>query len=353
MRQVDPDADPAVIATSSLEGYGAPIIDIMHWWVGGRADIGGRHHAQLRSRAYGARHRRDAAHEHRRRRHVDRRVRQRRDRLDPVVLRHGRQLPRHRGAHLRLQGRDHLRLVEEFGICQTIKIATKDSVEFVEREIPQEFFPEGGTLDRRPGTSCSTRASARTSPPRSSPAAPANQGDFDQGALVQETINAFEQSFRTRAWVRLPTRRRRPSMTRPRARGDWATDAAADPPILDAALAAVDGQGPVRRRPADRSAGAAARTSSGRRPGRAVGTNLGIGVRVLVDGLGVRLPARASTAAMRGPPALERWPPRASVAGQPQAGRLPPMPADQRSPRDPGADRPVHRRAPRPARAVG
>ncbi len=37
-----------------------------------------------------------------------------------------------------------VRLVEEFGICQTIKTATKGSVEFVEREIPQEFFPEGG-----------------------------------------------------------------------------------------------------------------------------------------------------------------------------------------------------------------
>ena len=34
LRQVDPDADPAVIAVSSIEGYGAPIIDIMHWWLG-------------------------------------------------------------------------------------------------------------------------------------------------------------------------------------------------------------------------------------------------------------------------------------------------------------------------------
>ena len=34
LRQVDPDADPAQIAVSSIEGYGAPIIDIMHWWLG-------------------------------------------------------------------------------------------------------------------------------------------------------------------------------------------------------------------------------------------------------------------------------------------------------------------------------
>ena len=31
-----------------------------------------------------------------------------------------------------------------------------------------------------------------------------NQGDFGQGALVQETINAFEASFRQRSWVPFP-----------------------------------------------------------------------------------------------------------------------------------------------------
>ncbi|RIK43402.1 MAG: gfo/Idh/MocA family oxidoreductase, partial [Chloroflexi bacterium] len=34
LRQVFVDADQSVIQTSSLEGYGAPIIDIGHWWVG-------------------------------------------------------------------------------------------------------------------------------------------------------------------------------------------------------------------------------------------------------------------------------------------------------------------------------
>ena len=32
----------------------------------------------------------------------------------------------------------------------------------------------------------------------------ASQGDFAQGALVQETINAFEASFRSRAWTSFP-----------------------------------------------------------------------------------------------------------------------------------------------------
>src|SRR6201987_3262266 len=33
LRQFEPDADPARVAVSSIEGYGAPIIDIMHWWL--------------------------------------------------------------------------------------------------------------------------------------------------------------------------------------------------------------------------------------------------------------------------------------------------------------------------------
>jgi len=32
----------------------------------------------------------------------------------------------------------------------------------------------------------------------------ANEGDFGDGAWVQETINAVEQSFRERRWVSLP-----------------------------------------------------------------------------------------------------------------------------------------------------
>src|SRR3954449_5720279 len=34
LRQVDPDADPNILHVSSLEGYGAPIIDLAHLFVG-------------------------------------------------------------------------------------------------------------------------------------------------------------------------------------------------------------------------------------------------------------------------------------------------------------------------------
>lgn len=36
LRQVDIHADQAVLRASSLEGNGAPVIDISHWWVGRR-----------------------------------------------------------------------------------------------------------------------------------------------------------------------------------------------------------------------------------------------------------------------------------------------------------------------------
>ena len=33
---------------------------------------------------------------------------------------------------------------------------------------------------------------------------PANEGNFDDGAHVQELINAVEKSFRERRWVSIP-----------------------------------------------------------------------------------------------------------------------------------------------------
>jgi hypothetical protein len=84
-----------------------------------------------------------------------------------------------------------------------IKVAKKDQVEFEELEIPQEFFPEGGaSTEPWPflfySNLCKDFATEILS------GDDFNQGNFDQGALVQETINAFELSFRTRAWCDFP-----------------------------------------------------------------------------------------------------------------------------------------------------
>jgi predicted dehydrogenase len=96
-----------------------------------------------------------------------------------------------------------VRLVDEFGCCQTIKTARKDAVEFTEIEIPAGFFPPGGTSAESWDYlfySCLVSDFLDEIGDRARP----GQGDFGQGALVQETINAFEQSFRRRAWVDFP-----------------------------------------------------------------------------------------------------------------------------------------------------
>ncbi len=96
-----------------------------------------------------------------------------------------------------------VRLVQEAGRFQTIHTATAAAVEFVERDIPAQYFPPG----HQPGDSWAAtfygnlvhdfcreiihdEAHSRA--------------DFGQSARVQEIINAVTLSHRRRAWVSLP-----------------------------------------------------------------------------------------------------------------------------------------------------
>ncbi|PPK66059.1 Gfo/Idh/MocA family oxidoreductase [Actinokineospora auranticolor] len=203
MRQVDPDADPAVLATSSIEGYGAPIIDIMHWWAGGRlTSVVGTMRNFVPERVVQT---------------TGRRQRLNIDDGDMWICEFDNDLiasiqssyvtvgnlP---GIEARLYGSEGaliVRLVEEFGVCQTIRTATKDAAEYVEREVPAEFFPPGGASTEDWGALfyanlCADFATELLD------GGDTNQGDFEQSALVQETINAFEASFHRRAWVDFP-----------------------------------------------------------------------------------------------------------------------------------------------------
>jgi predicted dehydrogenase len=95
------------------------------------------------------------------------------------------------------------RLVEEFGVCQTLHKATPDAVEFVPVEIPDEFFPPGHT----PGEQWPSLFYANLIHNFMEEIVSGNdenQGDFAQSAKVQEIINAVELSFRERRWVNLP-----------------------------------------------------------------------------------------------------------------------------------------------------
>ncbi|CCH32554.1 Gfo/Idh/MocA family oxidoreductase [Actinosynnema sp. NPDC047251] len=203
MRQVDPDADPAVIATSSIEGYGAPIIDIMHWWAGARlTSVVGTMRNFVPERVVLA---------------TGRSQRLNIDDGDMWICEFDNDLVASiqssyvavgalPGIEARFYGSEGaviVRLAQESGGCQTIRTATKDEPEFVEREIPARFFPPGATSAEAWDSLFYANLCADFTTEILDGGA-TNQGDFAQGALVQETINAFEASFRRRAWVDLP-----------------------------------------------------------------------------------------------------------------------------------------------------
>jgi predicted dehydrogenase len=101
------------------------------------------------------------------------------------------------------EGAIQVRLVEEFGVIQTIHTATPDAVEFVQREIPERYFAPGARPDDHWSTAffgnlvhdfCREILSGDDT----------NKGNFAQSARVQEIINAVTLSHRRRAWIDLP-----------------------------------------------------------------------------------------------------------------------------------------------------
>lgn len=95
------------------------------------------------------------------------------------------------------------RLVEEFGICETLKMARPDDVEFTGVEVPERYYPPGGS----PRESWRTLYYANLTANFASEVLgeiEGNEGNFDDGLWVQEVINAVEISHRERRWVNLP-----------------------------------------------------------------------------------------------------------------------------------------------------
>jgi predicted dehydrogenase len=95
------------------------------------------------------------------------------------------------------------RLIEEFGICETLKLAKPDDVEFREVEVPAKYYPTGGS----PRESWRTLYYANLTANFASEVLgeiEGNEGNFDDGLWVQEVINAVEISHHERRWVTLP-----------------------------------------------------------------------------------------------------------------------------------------------------
>lgn len=203
LRQVRDGTDEEHIEVASIEGYGAPVIDIMHWWMGAPLQsVVGTMRNFVPSRVV---------------RDTGQMTRMNIDDGDMWIAEFGQgrlasvqssfvTVGNFPGIEVRIYGSEGaiiVRLVEERGICQTIKTATKNAVEFVEQEIPQRFFPEGAD-SHEPWPYLFYCNLVRNFADEILEDTTENQGDFRQGALVQESINAFERSHRSRAWVDLP-----------------------------------------------------------------------------------------------------------------------------------------------------
>jgi predicted dehydrogenase len=203
LRQVDHEADQSRIQVSSLEGYGAPIMDLAHQFMGSRfqsvvgtmknfvpermvratgtvmrmnIDDGDIFIGEFENGAIGS--------------------------IQTSFVTVG----NYPGLEARVYGSKGAlicRLVEENGVAESLKAATENQVEFRELEIPERFYPPGGSRTE------SWRSSFYANLIRSFISEilsndDTNEGNFEDGAHVQELINAVEQSFRERKWISIP-----------------------------------------------------------------------------------------------------------------------------------------------------
>ena len=95
------------------------------------------------------------------------------------------------------------RLVEEFGICETLKVARPDDVEFRDVEIPASYYPAGGSPRESWRTLYYANLTANFASEVLGEIA-GNEGNFHDGLWVQEVVNAVEISHHERRWVHLP-----------------------------------------------------------------------------------------------------------------------------------------------------
>ena len=206
LRQVDHTADQSVLQVSSLEGYGAPIMDIGHLCMGSRfAQVVGTMKNFIPERMVRA---------------TGTMMRMNIDDGDIFIGEFANgaigsiqtsfvTVGNYPGIEARVYGSKGAlicRMVEENGVAETLKAASADSVEFKELEIPQRFYPTGGS-PRESWRSLfyANLTHSFISEIRGDVAG--NEGNFEDGAHVQELINAVEQSYRERRWVSIPLQR--------------------------------------------------------------------------------------------------------------------------------------------------
>ena len=214
LRQVDHTADQSEIQVSSLEGYGAPIMDIAHLFMGSRFRrvVGTMKNfiPERIVRATGTMMRMNID-------DGDIFIGEFADGSIGSIQTSFVTVGNYPGIEARVYGSKGAlicRLVEENGICESLKVATADAVEFREIEVPQRFYPPGGS--KRESWRSLFYANLISSLLSEIEAHKVdNAGNFEDGAHVQELINAVELSFRQERWVSIPLPRvDRPGLVR-------------------------------------------------------------------------------------------------------------------------------------------
>jgi predicted dehydrogenase len=202
LRQVAPDPESDRIVVSSLEGYGAPVIDLGHWFMGSdlTAVVG-----VLRNFV------------------PERVIRETglmtRANIDDGDIFIGEfasgaicsvqssfvTVGNYPGIEVRVYGSEGAliaRLVEEHGVAETLRSAKPDAVEFEPVEVPQRLYPPGGSVKEDWPTLYYSNLTANFVDEIL--AGRENEGGFADAAWVQEVINAVERSHHERGWVGLP-----------------------------------------------------------------------------------------------------------------------------------------------------
>ena len=203
LRQVDHEADQSVIQVSSLEGYGAPIMDLGHLFMGSRfkAVVGTMRNfvPERVVRATGTMMRMNID-------DGDIFIGEFENGAIGSIQTSFVTVGNYPGLEARVYGSKGAlicRLVEENGVCESLKAASADQVEFRELDIPTRFYPPGGSRTESWRSSFyANLISSFISEIQSD--GPDNEGSFEDGAHVQELINAVEMSFRQRRWVSIP-----------------------------------------------------------------------------------------------------------------------------------------------------
>ena len=203
LRQVDHTADQAEIQVSSLEGYGAPIMDIGHLCMGSRfAQVVGTMKNFVPERMVRA---------------TGTMMRMNIDDGDIFIGEFANggigsiqtsfvTVGNYPGIEARVYGSKGAlicRMVEEEGVAEVLRGATADAVEFKPLEVPARFYPPGGS-PRESWRSLFYANLTHSFISEIRGDVSGNEGNFEDGAHVQELINAVERSFRQRRWVRLP-----------------------------------------------------------------------------------------------------------------------------------------------------